>query len=81
MRVINTTVARAMIAKVYFFEDKRFHTLESPDFAEICELPLGREPTSYSVKAKGDLQRLDVGGLTPAICFFIVRPDVLHRKR
>jgi hypothetical protein len=54
-----------------FLEDKRLHTVKSPDFEEICQLPLSHEPVSYIVIAKGELQRLFLDVDDPPLEFAI----------
>jgi hypothetical protein len=65
-----------MVTKTYLLEDKRFHTVGSHDFAEICELSLGNEPASYLVMAMGNVVRLDSDTGSRD---FIFRLDVLSK--
>jgi hypothetical protein len=68
----------SMVTKTYLLEDKRFHTVGSQDFVEICELPLGNEALSYMVMAKGDIERLSADTDTGTRSFTI-RLDVLSK--
>jgi hypothetical protein len=66
-----------IVAKTYLLEDVWHYSIESLDFVELCELPLGDEPLSYLVTANCSVERIrcwDQGSMEIAI-----RLDVLDR--
>lgn len=64
-----------MATKLYFLNDTTEHLVNSEDFQEICDMPLGFEPT-YLVIATVDFDREDLGSDGKRI-LFQVRLEVL----